>query len=174
MNIETEKDVKSVKAIPQLGIEARKLIQVLEKGKPGDVFTDEEMTAICGRDTRPNHNGYGYLQTALRYCRKNGILWERQRKEFCVKCLNSTEAIDSMDNDIKGIGRRARHTKYKTLAIDYDTLSTEQKSAALVKTAQLGGLELMASKSTQKKMLADNIIQTPDTKQLLAAFRTIE
>ena len=84
------------------------LYERLKEGVPGSVITDQELSHLINKDTRPNHPGYSYLTTAINRCRRSGIIWQRIRGESQIKCLNADEIIEASDSAQSRITRTAK------------------------------------------------------------------
>lgn len=164
-------EVTQSHAVPGMRLETVKLIDALKDGKPGDTFADEQLQAICGKDTRVTGDGYSYLGSAIRHCRNNySVVWERVKGAGCVKCLAWDEVGESVDGDRRRIHRRARVACKKLGTVDIQDVPEEQRVGFLAKAAHVGTLAAISDKASLKKLEARSITQPLDLKKLLEAM----
>lgn len=122
---------------------------VLREAKIGETVTYEKLSQAIGRDVRQ------FAKCAIRTAR-NTLL--RERVVFGVEAnvgltrLNDSEIVASTEHDrlrLKRIGGRAIK---KLEVVDYEKLSTEDKRRHTTAAAQMGAIEMFASKSTTKRI----------------------
>jgi len=169
MNIEQIK----VTAVPHgLGVTTARLIEAMKEGVVGDVLTDEDLTARCGKATDTNGSGYGNLQSAIRYIERNyNLVWRRVRDEACIKCLAPGEVISTVQSELLRIGRRSRRAVVTGSTVPIDALGAVQKAELLTTIAQHGTIALMSKKNTAKELQARGVTHAMDQSRLLAAFK---
>lgn len=171
------------------------LIDRLKDGKPGDVFTVEQLSEIAGRDCRhpgvlhrkaamaqldgdmeratelsraAAHSGAGNLRTAIRYCVNNhGVNWQWVRGSDSIRCMNGEEVGNYATASTKSTHRRLKHTCQRMRCADLTDLSDDDKASFRVRAAQIGSLVAISSSNAHKKLLARHV-QTPlDYERLL-------
>lgn len=165
-------EVKSVPRHGNLGVEACLLVEALKDGKPGEVKTDEELTKICGRDTRPQKPGYASLGSAIRYLIKHhGIRWRRIPKANAIHVCNASELESESGSDLDSIRRKTRRTKEKIAIIKRDELNDEQKQRLFAREAQIGVIELASDRGTTKKLEVRSNHAVPNLEGVLSLFK---
>jgi len=75
-------------------IHTSRLIDVMNAGKIGDMFTREKLSEIAGVDVSPEQKGYGYVQSAIRYCERQGKVWRWSKADTCYRCLDAKDAAN--------------------------------------------------------------------------------
>ena len=154
----SEIEIEEVPKFYRRSVFTNSLIERLEKANIGDVITDEELTKICKKDTRPNKNGYGNLKSALRYLLNNKkMVFERIREADAIKRLNDSEVVESASTDLGNLHKRTKTVRKKAGSVDRTKLEKEEHAKLIVVTAQLGFLELITKKQTQKKLAVKNL-----------------
>lgn len=162
----------SFSTIPGYGPQSMLLIERLKTGKPGDILTDEELTAICGRNTASGGKGCGALSSAIRYCTANhGIVWQRERGASAIKCLNSSEVVNKVRSSASSIHRKAGRTLKVAATVKLAELTPEEVRDHNVLCAQIGAVRLFASGDTRKKLEARNATSVPDIGKLIEQFK---
>ncbi len=152
-----------------------KLIEVMSKGSPGEVLTDERTSVISGHDTHVGGNGYGYLCSAIRYClREHGVVWRRVRGEARIECLSDDQKIDLADWERRGINRRTRRSMRTLGSVDPSRLSDEKRKEHLVLAAVCGTLLETSSPRTIKRLGGDGTPKALDMSRLLTAMTQTE
>ena len=129
-----------------------KLINYLETGKRGNSHDDSEINNIAGIPCGVNEKGYGYLSSAIKYCEKFGVIWQRQRKENKILCLNENEIFERSRNDLGRVRRHTRRASNRLSSVDPNNLSPDKRPSALALAAQLGAIILMSKNDTTKKI----------------------
>jgi len=158
--------------IPRMSACTMRLIDVLKKGEPGDLLTDEQLSGACGRQTAVGGDGYNNLQTAIRYCkREHGLNWARQVGAGAVKCLNGKEGVVAGRYEL-GVVRRRSKRAVQTLqnATTLDDLDDQERSRCNALMSQHATLAIMAQSETTKKLAARNAANPVDPKRLLQAM----
>lgn len=149
----------------------RLLIDLLAKGKPGDVITDAQLTAECGESCIVGGKAYTALLSAIRHCTMNkGVVWRRQRKEGSILCLKPLQIGDVVDTRRRAAARSMRRGLHELNAIDYETLPAEHKPALNAKAAQLATILYAADTSLGKKLEARRASEPINLKALLDAI----
>ncbi len=139
-----------------------KLVELFREGKPGDTHTDEALAKHCGHNTAVGQPGYGYLQTAIKYClREYGIVWRRQRGENKIECLNDIQKVDFLSQERKGIRRRTKRGMHVAGAVVTSNLNDEDRTKHWVQTALFGSMLAITAPETTKKLA-----QKPETKAM--------
>ena len=131
------------------------------------------MMGLISKDTRSGGDGYGYLQTAIKNCRNRGIIWERVKGAWLIRCLDGGETIAASEKRIKHISRTAKTAGKLLKAVDSSTLNNEEKIAYNTKLAQVQAFALFSSKSTVKKLEARNVKTIDTTRMLESCFQTL-
>ena len=156
---------------------AAKLIDLLGGGgfAPGDIITDDVMTAHCGRDTRVAGGGYASLQTAIRrVLKEKGVRWKRVSGAGCIKCLDGKEKLREVRGRNDHIRRTARQTGYVAGSITNGDLDKEEMKELLAHVAVVGTILLLARNDMIKKLGARDVSDPISQKQLMAGFQTLE
>lgn len=166
-----EQEVKRVGVVPGMAVETEHLIERLKAGTVGEVVTDEELQAICGRPTGAGQRGYANLQSAIRYVlRRFGIAWGRQAKANCIKCLNASEIVAGSTSKLESQHRTAKREVHKLGVASKIVESDIERSKINLLAAQHGTIAQMSSSSMTKKLEARNIQSPMDMNLLLANF----
>jgi hypothetical protein len=146
-------NIKEVTKFFRRSVFTNSLIEKLQVAEIGDIITDEELTKICGKDTRPNQSGYGNLKSAIDYVlRNNGKVFERIRDANAIKCLQDKEKIVSIDNDLGLVNKRAKKLVRKTKTIDRSVLEPLDRTKVITISTQAEFLEYITKSKTQKKI----------------------
>lgn len=158
--------------MPGISPVTSKIVDKLKTGTIGDVVTDEELKAICGRDTRPQGNGYGNLATALKMLERNhDKVWMRVKGAYCLKCCDSQEIAVACDSDIQRVRRRTKRTNRRGMLVDIDKLQPDDAKHFLANMAISGTIALLSKKDTSKKLMLRDIKTPMDLPKLLEAFK---
>jgi len=164
-------EMKRYPAVPGVAEVTAKLIDVLCKGRPGDVLTDNQLKEACGQETRVGGQAYANLATAIGRCvREHGILWQRQRGANAIKCLCSDEKLNTVRTERTLTHRRITRTLRKLMTIALNELEQPKQAEALSLQAQLGGLELISRTSTTKALIERKVNEQPKLEDTLAMF----
>ena len=171
MDTELLNDVKRVESFPGLSIVTEKLLEVLKKGTPGDVMTDEQLETISGRDCRPGGDGYGNLSTAIKRA-WNVAAWDRSRGSGCIKCLNDVEKYNHCRNKHNQTRRMNKKTFSKITSVNTEAFSDNDRAASESLALRLKAEVLFAENGFGQKLAArslttDNMISE---KRLLEMF----
>jgi hypothetical protein len=137
-------DTTAFQAIPQFSVESQILISILKDGNPGDIKTDEELTKACQRDTSTGGKGQGALVTAIRYCERQGIIWQRQRKAGHILCLNGAEILNVADSAKRHIKKTSTRTLRKLAAFKSDGMTDAGRARHIQSVATFGTLAQFA------------------------------
>lgn len=151
---------------PETGI----LIERLSTGNPGDIVTDEELSRMIGRDTRPDGDGYTYLLSAIRYvCRNHGVVWSRRRGEHLLVCQDSAGALTLAQSGVQHIRRAAIRSLDVLATVKHNELTAEQRVAHRATLLQIGAIRTFSRGSTYRQLQRSTVDVVP-TKELLRAF----
>jgi hypothetical protein len=148
-------ETKEFTAIPHLHVATSLLIEKMHVGRMGDVLSDQELTALCGHSTAVGGEGYGYLQTAIKYCRRVGIVWERVRGIAAIKCLNNEERVASARGGIDHIQRVGKRALATMASVEVAKLPAGMGSEHYAQMSALGFVMTYSQPKTLK-MLAAN------------------
>lgn len=130
-----------------------KLIDALKGGKPGDRLTDEQTSAIAGINTSVGEKGYGHLNGAINYVRKNHrVVWERIRTAKAIQCLDNDGKIRHATGRLAHVRRQGKAVIQTTAALDMASLDDASKSTALALTAQAGVIVHFAGTKTTRQL----------------------
>jgi hypothetical protein len=136
-----------------MSLTTARLIERLRQGQVGDTVSDEELTELCGRNTRPDGDGYNNLLSAIRYVTRNhGVVWERQVGENYLKALDSTERLSLVERRRKHVHRTSRRAGLELPSPNADDLTYEQRSEVLVKDAMLRCMIVGSSAKLQQRL----------------------
>ena len=160
------------KIMPNLRMETSIIYQRLAGGHVGDIVTDEELTALCGNDTRTGGKAYGCLQSAMRQAlKKNNLVWKRIIGANALKCLGPTEVVETVHSNRHSICRKAKTAVQKLHAVaQVANCGTQEKMSLTMAAAHLGSIAILSSNATQKKMEARTITQELDMNKMLEAM----
>jgi len=174
--METVIEKKEVYAFEQgLSPATAKLIDRLKTGKIDDVITDEELKSLCGKATRPNHQGHGNLATAIkRVERDSGLVWRRINGANAIKCLDAYGIASVVKSNVQRIRKRSKRTMSVGKLADISKLNDDEKKHLLVNLAQAGTICLITKSKTMTKLLERGITTPVDEGKLLEAFKTIK
>jgi AraC-like DNA-binding protein len=168
METQTMEETKRFQSIPNMHVCTAQLIDCLKDGQVGDVLTDEDLTRICGKSTKVDGDGYGYLNSAIRYVLKqHGIVWKRDRGANAIKCLNADEIIQSSEQDRKHIHRVGKRTVRRLGTVDIERLPVSTRKAHTLQLAQMATVVGMSSKNTQKKLEVREKVEPMDVAKMI-------
>lgn len=168
-----ESEQVEARRIPVPGVcrETAAIIERIKTGRPGDIITDEELTKLIGKPTRPGGKGYGNLMSAIGRCiREYRILWQRIREGGCIECVSNSGKVLVAKAKRKQMYRKAKQSLVVTASIDLDGLSDDEKRRCLVESATAGTVIMMTKNATFKKLEARNVNNSLDLPRLLDAF----
>lgn len=155
------------------------LIEQLKDGKPGDTVTAEHLNARCkaaGFSMEVwSHKGLAALRTARRYvCRHFKRVWEIVPGTLTLKCLEASEALESVRGDLKSVARKATRVGTKGRTIDVEKLGGQSSTLRAV-MAQVDTIACVASAAATRaietrptaapldlKALVDNIAKAQE------------
>lgn len=158
---------------PTLSPTTAKLIDAL-RAVQGDTITDEELMAVCGKDTRSNRPGYGNLTTAIRRIRReDSIVWARVRGANALRRLDGNGIDNTLNASLKHIRKMGRTAVEKSGCVKASDLEGEELSSFLAKQAILGTMILMGRTQTIKQLAARKIDNAMLAPALLEAFKKI-
>ncbi len=160
--------VQRIPAVPGMALATEKLIERLKAGRVGEVVTDEELTRVAGKNTRPNGDGYANLQSAIGYVsRRHQVVWSRQRGACAIKCLSADEIVTAGESDLETVHRRSKRAVLRlniASSVETDAAKLPRLHALL---AQHGTLAAFSRHDTLKKLEARQVQQPLDMKRLL-------
>jgi hypothetical protein len=145
-------EAESYKAIGGYHAITVRLISALQTGKPGDEKTDAELSEVAGFPTSVGGKGYAYLCSAIRYCDRLGVVWQRVKSEGKIVCLNGGEVLARSGGDVRHIGRTARRSAGRLALVDTTSLPQQDRPRALAIGAQLGAIMLMSKPEATKRL----------------------
>ncbi len=149
-----------------------KLIELLRGGKDGEVKTDDELTEHCGYNTAVGKPGYGYLQSAIRYClREHSVVWRRRRNENDIQCLNDSQKVGLATQEKQAIRRRGKRSLRVLNTVDPAKLDDEGRTTHWVEVATVGTLLSVTAPATAKKLAQQSKAEPLDAKGYLEAMR---
>lgn len=157
---------------PQHSVATSLLIECLKGGESGDEVTDEELFEICHKATVSGANGYGNLQSAIRYCLRQGVVWQRVRGEDKIRCLDGPEKLARAEFDKRGIRRRAKRSVRVLGSIDRekDFDNDQDRRRFDVHFAQQSTIAVLADSYTTRKLEAKTKPEPVDRSRLLELF----
>lgn len=162
----------------QMNRASMQLIERMKDGKPGDEHTDAQAKDICGKDVRPrganglHGDGYGYMQTAIRYCRNvYGVIWKRVRGEGKIACLNGPECRAEATSKRRHIHRTGKVAMRILGVVDRRELTEEQQREHLIEVACMGTTVQATSSKIHRQLASDKNPQPLNMPKLLAAMR---
>ena len=148
------------------------LIDKLKEGTIGDVLTDEELTEVCDRDTRPKGKCYSNLGSAINYCeREHQIVWQRLRDANAIKCLNASETRSSAHTKRRHIYKTGKRGMQQMACVIVADLPEEDRTAFRGELAQMATLTMFAANKTTKKIVARSITEKVNIDRLLELMR---
>ena len=143
-----------------------KLISALEHGNPGDIYTDEQLTELIGVRTGVGGKGYGYLMSAMRYCERSGVTWQRVPGTGTIVCQTPMEIVKRTTGDIGRVRRTAKRAAGRLGNTDTAGMADFDRKRAYALAAQLGAIAML-SKGTSTKAIearvADTMLQIGET-----------
>lgn len=150
-----------------------KLIERLKDGNPGDKVTDEELKIVCGKETSVKGDGYPYLCTAIRHCRRvYGRNWERIPKAGAIQCLDAVASFDSVDRDRRAMHRKSRTALQKLKNSSNENLDPKLLPELHLRLAQIGVIASTSSSAATKRIAAMGLAKTKtDLGKLLEGLR---
>lgn len=145
--------------------------EVFNKGRHGDELTDEQLSAISGKDCSiaigPNA-GRCYVDSAIRYAERTyGLCWQRVRGEGKIKCLNWSEQRDRATAKRRSFSRQSRRTIRQLDTFALNGLSDVERSEHLRIVAQMGTLMAFSSDKAARRLEQQKIEQPLDLSRLL-------
>lgn len=167
-----ENEVKRFTAIAGLHVATAQLIEKLKDGKPGDTLTDVQLAEVCGHPTGVGEQGYCYLQTAIKYVRKLGIVWERLRGGGCVKCLEPVERSLSARRYLGFGHRRIKRAVMVGASVNIEELPEDRRAQHGAMMSQLRVVSLFSKPSASKQFETVQIPQKPDLHKMLELFES--
>ena len=137
MNFEKSADTKIIES-------------VLAEANVGDLITYEQLSRALGRDVRVHAlSSLGSARRSLLASKK--YVFEVE-KNVGLRRLNDQQIVDSMEYDRKKMRRQANRSLRKLSVVDFDNLSEDKKRQHIVASAQLGAIEMFATKNATKKI----------------------
>ena len=123
---------------------------VLVEAEVGDLITYEDLTRAIGRDVRQ------FAQPSLRSARRGllntqGIVFGVETN-VGLRRLNDDQIVDSTLYDRIRMKRAATRSIRKLSVVKFDELSDEKKRQHIVASAQIGAIEMFATRNATKKI----------------------
>lgn len=122
---------------------------VLRGSAVGDTITYADLSRAIGRDVR--EFAYCAMRTARNTLLKEGKVFGVEANVGLVR-LSDSQIIKSTDCDRSRIGRIGRKSLRKLEVVNYEKLTPEERRKHTVASAQIGAIEMFASRSTSKKI----------------------
>lgn len=145
--------------------ETRKALELLLKGKPGDVITREQMTEYIGREcwTDP---GYSYVLSAINAAITQGVYWSRERFDKVYKCGEAADIIKAQTSLNKQSNRRAKKSLNVSMCVDVTKMTPDQASQHNLHTL-VAGLVVTATGAPVRKRLEGKKATQPSVDDML-------
>jgi len=169
--MKTENETKSFERIFSFGPESSLLIQRMKGGKPGDLLSDEELQKVSGRDCSPGGSGYGCLQTAIRHCEREGVVWLRIPGSKQVKCLEPGEVLSCGTQTLRHINKQSKRATLRLGSMDDEALSADERRRRNALITQAGALAFFTRTSTVKLIEKRSVTATVDPSRMLEIFK---
>lgn len=140
------------KAIPEMSIDTRLLVDKLKSVKIGDTASYDQLTAVIGRDIR-SKQGYARLQSARRHCLKTlGIVFATVSKEGLRRCDDS-QIVGVAEHFVHRAHRIAKRGIDTLACADFDKLDNGRRIELNAIASGLGVIHHITSHSSQKKLM---------------------
>lgn len=168
----TKKGIENI--TPGMSLFTVKLIERLKDGIPGDEIDDDELRKTAEVGCQPNQQGYAFLMSAIRYCRRHhGVNWKRIPKGNVIRCLKANETVEEVGRTRKAIFRKSGVALAMLKNVNGADMDDATRSQFNLQTAQLGGLRVFASQDMTKRMEQKQIEagHKPDMNKMLEAFK---
>lgn len=137
----------------QMQFEKSKDTQLLESAlkevKVGETITYDQLSKAIGRNVR--EHAYPALRTARQGLVKSGIVFGVEENVGLTR-LNDKGIVESTEQDRKAISRRTRKTLEKLSVAKFENLDEETKRKHIAVSAQMGALQMFATKTATKKI----------------------
>jgi len=141
------------KAIPEMSIDTRLLIEKMKSVKVGDVISYDELSKIIGRDIR-SRQGYARLQSARRNCLKqHGIVFSTVAKEGLRRCDDS-QIVGQAEHFVHRAHRISKRGIDTLACADFQKLDNTKRVELNAIASGLGVIHHITSMPAQKKLMA--------------------
>lgn len=159
----------SKKNIRETSGDTRLLYQRLVRAEIGDFISYKELCEIIDRDVQKE--GRCYLVTARKMAQRDDDKVFGVVTNEGLKCLNSTEIIDTAAFSIEHIKRTSRKTIRRISCIqDISTLPNEEKIRFNTYASTIGAISVMTKGSSIKKIEA----KVQETQEQLPYIKTLD
>jgi hypothetical protein len=154
--------------IPNIAPQTAVLVEHLRE-RPDEFATDDELSALCGGDTRPSGKCYTYLHSAIRILRRRyGQVWSRLPGEQRIKRLTATETNAHAESRTRHVRRTANCTVQMLECHDAAAIPEAERAEYLARLAQNKLLVLLGERKATKQLTG--VAQPPDLRKLLEAM----
>jgi len=130
-------------------VDTLKLIEKLRKVSPGEPIMYEELSEAIGSDVRKRR---GALTSARRYLMREDRIHFVTIRSVGLRRANSAETVESLQSDVKHIGRTARRGLRKSTCVDDEELTEAQRIKWLGTQSLLMVQEAMARPKALKQI----------------------
>lgn len=165
-----DQEIKRIPIEPNYSTITSALIARLKVGVPHETITDDELREIAGRPVGVKDKGRCYLQSAVKWARRNGIVWTRVRNEQRIVCLSDTEKLEVVNGVRQSISRKARVGLQVLAGVNREDLPKDKQREYDARTAQTGTLLMFADSATAKQLEAKNASKAIDRGAVIALF----
>ena len=138
------------RSIPEMSIDTRLLIELLEKAEEGQTIDYSEMEQAIGRDVRDGARGN--LQTARRRLRDDKGIQFGTVQGIGIKRLTDVEVVDSRQSRLDHIRRTSKVAVKELAAVDFDTLPNETKVRHNAYFSMFGALHQVTKANNVKRL----------------------
>lgn len=163
------------------GPASSRLIELLEKGKPGDEFTMAELEEKASvrllpkpdskeADIKACARGQSALRSAQRYCLVAfRVVWARVRGEPKIRCLDHEERVEASRGQLARARRAARRGGQIIEATEFDSLSEATRAQYAGLRWQTAGIGAIARPAVGKHIA--QLAAPPDVYSMLMALK---
>jgi hypothetical protein len=151
--IEVRDGKRTIPVSGHLGPVPNRLAFLLSDGKPGDEFTDDELSTVAGVDCGVGGKGRSAVYSAVKHVRgAHDTWWRRVAKEGLIRCLDAAGRVGYADGEVRHIGRTARRA---VKAVSLPDVPQELVARRDVVLAQVGAIATLASAKTLKRLTGE-------------------
>lgn len=140
------------RTVGMMSVDAQVLAEALQRVKPGEAISYQELSDAIGRDIR---NGAHYvLSSARKYLeREERIVFDVVQAQGLVRLNDEQIALTSM-RSIRHVHRTVRRGRQRLLAADYNSLSKQAQTVHNTNLSVMGVMEHVTKPSQVKKLSA--------------------
>jgi len=152
---------------------AAKAVDFLKSGKPGDKFTERDLSLRLSVECGPGSEGKNRIRRAIRICiREHRVLWEWDRPkggEAALVCCDAARTMEALDSERKRMYRNAKRLGLKSMCLDESNLTSEESKRyrAMQVVATMSG-NLNKTQTLVKLVKDGSALVAPDEKKILA------